>query len=56
MDMETVRLILYDRSTDVVTLTVVDTLPLVKLEGLLEHHHVFNMNRVPVSGRDHLPR
>ena len=40
MDVETVRLILYDRSTGVVTLTVVDTLPLAKLESLLELRHV----------------
>ena len=42
MDMETVRLILYDRSTD--------ALPLAELEGLLEVHHVFSVNRIPVSG------
>ena len=36
MDMKTVRLILYDRSTGEVTLTVVDALPLAKLEDLLE--------------------
>ena len=48
--METVRLILYDRSTVVVTLTVVDALPLAELEGLLELRHVFNVDRVPVSG------
>ena len=41
MDMETVRLILYDRSTGVVTLTVVDALPLAKLKCLLELRHVF---------------
>ena len=50
MDMETVRLILNDCSTGVVTLTVVEHLPLAKLEGLLELRHVLNMNRVPVSG------
>ena len=50
MDMKTIRLILYDRSTGIVTLTVVDALPLAKLEGLLELRHVLNMNRVPVSG------
>ena len=50
MDMETGRLILNDRSTGVVTLTVVDTLPLAELEGLLELRHVFHVNRVPVSG------
>ena len=44
MDMETVGLILYDRSTVVVTLTVVD------VEGLLELRHVFNVDLVPVSG------
>ena len=46
MDMKTIRLILYHRSTGIVTLTVADALPLAKLEGLLE----LNMNRVPVSG------
>ena len=50
MDTETVRLILYDRSTGEVTLTVVDALPLAELEVLLELRHVFNVNRVPVSG------
>ena len=40
MDMETERLILYDRSTGVVTITVADALPLAKLEGLLELRHV----------------
>ena len=50
MDMETVRLLLYDRSTRVVTLTVADALPLAELEGLLELRHVFNVNRVPVNG------
>ena len=34
----------------VVTLTVVDALPLAKLEGLLERRHVFSVNGVPVSG------
>ena len=48
--METVRLILYDRSTGVVTLPVVGALPRALLEGLLELRHVFNVNRVPVSG------
>ena len=43
MDMETVRLILDDRSTSVLTLPVVDALPLAELD-------VFNVNRVPVSG------
>ena len=32
MDMETVRLIVYDRSTGVVTLIVVDALPLAELK------------------------
>ena len=50
MDMETARLILYDRSTGVVALTVVDALPLAELEGLLELRHVFNVNCFPVSG------
>ena len=50
MDMETVRLILYDRSTGIVTLTVVDALPLAELEGLLELRHVFKVDRIPVSG------
>ena len=50
MDTETVRLILYDRSTGEVTLTVVDALPLAKLEVLLELCHVFTVDRVPVSG------
>ena len=50
MDMETGSLILYDRSTGVVSLTVVDALPLAELEGFLELRHVFNVNRVPVSG------
>ena len=44
------RLILFDRSTSAVTLTVVDALPLAELEGLLELRHVFNVDRVPVSG------
>ena len=50
MDKETVRLILYDRSTGVVTLTVVDALPRVELESLLAFRHVFNVNRFAVSG------
>ena len=50
MDMETVTLILYDRSTSVVTLTVVDALPLAELEGLLELRHVLCADRIPVSG------
>ena len=50
MDMETVGLILYDCSTGVVTLNVVDALPLAELEGILELRHVFSVNRVPVSG------
>ena len=49
MDMETVRLILNDSSTDVVTLTVVDALPLAELEGLLGLRHVFTVDRIPVS-------
>ena len=50
MDVETVRLILYNRSTGVVALIAGDALPLAKLESLLELRHVFNMNRIPVSG------
>ena len=50
MDMETVRLILYDRLTGVVTLTVVDALPLAEPESILEFRQVFNVNRVTVGG------
>ena len=56
MDMETVRLILYDRSTGVVSLTVVDALPLAELEGLLELRHVFSVDRIPVRWRGRPPR
>ena len=51
MDMDTVRLILYDRSTSIITVTVVDALPFAKVEGLLELLHVLSMNSVPVSGK-----
>ena len=50
MDMKTVRLILNDRSSGVVTLTVVNALPLAELERLLELRQVFSVNGVPVSG------
>ena len=36
--------------TSVVTLTVVDALPLAELEGLVEFRHVFCVDRLPVSG------
>ena len=50
IDMEAVRLVLNDGSTGVVTLTVVDALPLAELEGLLEFRHVFCVDGMPVSG------
>ena len=56
MDMESGSLILYDRSTGVVSLTVVDALPLAELECFLELRHVFNVKRRSREWRDHPPR
>ena len=50
MDVEAVRRVLNDRSTGIVTLTVIDALPFAELDGLLELRHLFNVIRVLVSG------
>ena len=51
VNMETVRLVLNHSSTGVITLTVVNTLPLTELAGFLQFHHVLRVNGVPVSGK-----